>query len=74
MLTWNTGLRPYLSASSPAIAAPRNMPRKLELASKPVCAAVRPNSALIEPRTKVMMPRSIESKNQAVAMIANRRL
>ncbi|MNR06251.1 hypothetical protein D3C85_1223160 [compost metagenome] len=71
MLTWNTGLRPKRSASSPAMAAPRNMPRKLELASMPACAAVRPNSALIEPSTKVMMPRSIESKNHAVAMMPN---
>ena len=69
MLTWNTGLRPNRSASMPAVAAPRNMPRKLELASNPVWTALKPNSVLIEPSTKVMMPRSIESKNQAVAMI-----
>ncbi len=71
MLTWNTGLRPKRSASRPAMAAPRNMPRKLELASKPVCVAVRANSALMEPSTNVIMPRSIESKNQAVAMMPN---
>ncbi len=72
MLTWNTGLRPKRSASMPATAAPANMPRKLELASRPVCAALRPNSALIEPSTKVIMPRSIESKNHAVAMMPNK--
>ncbi len=71
MLTWNTGLRPKRSASTPAMAAPRNMPRKLELARRPVCVEVRANSALIEPSTNVIMPRSSESKNQAVAMIAN---
>ena len=55
----------------PAVAAPKNIPRKLELASKPVCAGLRPNSALIEPSMNVIMPKSIESKNQAVAMMPN---
>ncbi len=41
------------------------------LDSSPVCAADSPNSDLIEPSTKVREPRSIESKNQAVAMIRN---
>ena len=69
MLHWKTGLRPNLSASMPAMAAPKNMPRKLQLASRPAWAVVRPISALMEPSTKVMMPRSMESKNQAVAMM-----
>ena len=55
----------------PATAAPRNMPPKLMLDSNPACGADKPNSNLIEPSTKVREPRSIESKNQAVAMIRN---
>jgi hypothetical protein len=55
----------------PAIAAPRNMPTKLMLDSNPVCGADKPNSDLIEPSTKVREPKSIESKNHAVAMIRN---
>ncbi|GJE62195.1 hypothetical protein MPOCJGCO_4325 [Methylobacterium trifolii] len=69
MLTWNTSLRPKRSASIPERAAPRNMPTKLMLESSPAWAVERPNSVLIEPRRKVSEPRSIESKNQAVAMI-----
>jgi len=52
----------------PEVAAPRNMPRKLALPNRPVWAVVRPNSALMEPRMNVIIPRSMESKNQAVAM------
>jgi hypothetical protein len=51
--------------------APKNMPRKLMLDSRPAWAVVKPNSAFIEPRTKVNVPRSMESKNHAVAMIRN---
>ena len=69
MLTWNTGLRPNLSASSPDSAAPAAMPRKLELASSPAWAVLRPNSCLMEPSTKVIMPRSMESKKKAPAMM-----
>ncbi|MOA65374.1 hypothetical protein D3C78_1917400 [compost metagenome] len=49
--------------------APRTMPKKLELASNPACAVLRPNSALIEPRRKVIMARSMESKKNARAMM-----
>jgi hypothetical protein len=38
MLHWKTGLRPKRSASMPDRAAPRTMPKKLELASSPACA------------------------------------
>ena len=39
------------------------------LDSRPACALDRPNSVRIEPSTNVSEPRSIESKNQAVAMM-----
>ncbi len=42
---------------------------KLMLDRSPAWAVESPNSVLIEPRRKVSEPRSIESKNQAVAMM-----
>ncbi|MNW70499.1 hypothetical protein D3C74_498420 [compost metagenome] len=49
--------------------APSTMPKKLELASNPACALLRPNSALIEPSRKVIIARSMESKKNAKAMM-----
>ena len=69
MLHWNTGLRPKRSASIPDNDAPTTMPKKLELASKPAWAVLRPNSALIEPSRKVIIARSMESKKNARAMM-----
>ncbi len=69
MLHWNTGRRPKRSASSPATAAPSTMPKKLALATRPAAAVLRPNSLRIEPSTKVMVPRSTESKKNAIATI-----
>ena len=71
MLDWNTTRRPKRSASRPELAAPTSMPRKLALPSRPACTVLRPNSALIEPRMKVIIPRSMESNSHAVAMIMN---
>jgi hypothetical protein len=71
MLPWNTGLRPKRSASSPDREAPSTMPKKLELASRPAWALLRPNSALMEPSRKVIIARSIESKKNARAMMMN---
>jgi len=51
-----------------------NMPKKLALPRSPACAVVRWKSVLIEPRTKLIIPRSMESKSHAVAMIAKRYL
>ncbi|ERO62635.1 hypothetical protein P308_03735 [Pseudomonas piscis] len=69
MLHWNTGLRPKRSASIPDSDAPSTMPKKLELASRPAWAELKPNSALIEPRRKVIIARSMESKKNAKAMM-----
>lgn len=49
--------------------APTTMPKKLELASSPAWAVLKPNSTLIEPSRKVIMARSIESKKNARAMM-----
>jgi hypothetical protein len=69
MLDWKTRRRPNRSASRPEAAAPISMPRKLALPSKPADAVLSASSALIEPRTNVISPRSIESKSHAVAMM-----
>lgn len=69
MLHWNTGRRPKRSASNPATAAPITMPKKLALATSPVVALDKWNSLLIEPSTKVIVPRSTESKKNAIAMM-----
>ena len=69
MLHWNTGLRPKRSASIPDSEAPTTMPKKLELASNPAWAVLRPNSVLIEPNRKVIIARSMESKKNARAMM-----
>ncbi len=69
MLHWNTGLRPKRSASIPDNDAPTTMPKKLELASNPAWAELRPNSVLIEPNRNVIMARSMESKKNARAMM-----
>ncbi|EBA46198.1 MULTISPECIES: hypothetical protein [pseudomallei group] len=45
------------------------MPKKLALATRPAVAVDRPNSRLMEPSTKVIVPRSTESKKNAIAMI-----
>jgi hypothetical protein len=45
------------------------MPTKLALASMPARSVLRSNSVLIEPSTNVIIPRSIESKSHAVAMM-----
>ena len=45
------------------------MPKKLELASNPAWAVLRPNSVLIEPNRKVIIARSMESKKNARAMM-----
>ncbi len=45
------------------------MPKKLALATSPAIALDSLNSVLIEPRTKVIVPRSIESKKNAAAMM-----
>lgn len=69
MLHWNTGLRPKRSPSIPDSDAPSTMPKKLELASNPAWAVLKPNSALIEPSRKVIIARSMESKKNARAMM-----
>jgi hypothetical protein len=69
MLHWKTGRRPKRSANSPATAAPITMPKKLALATSPAVALDKPNSVLIEPSTKVIVPRSTESKKNAIAMM-----
>ena len=57
-------------ASTPAEAAPANMPKKLMLDSNPASAVESWKVCLIEPSTNVSAPRSMLSKNHAVAMIA----
>src|SRR5215510_12435088 len=54
----------------PAILAPRNIPMKLMLASKPASWVERPNSSRIDPSTKVSDARSTESNSHAFATIA----
>ena len=74
MLHWNTGRRPKRSASRPATAAPSTIPKKLALATRPAAAVDSPNSLRIEPSTNVIVPRSTESKKNAIAMMKKIRL
>ena len=54
----------------PTAAPRRHAAETREIDSNPACGADKPNSdSDSEPSTKVREPRSIESKNQAVAMI-----
>ena len=68
MLQRKTTQRPNRSAKIPADPAPRNIPRKLMPASIPACCGLRENSSVIDDKMKVIVARSTQSKNQAVAM------
>ncbi len=72
MLYLKTRRRPNRSASAPAPMAPKNIPAKLALPSTPVCAGLRSKWSLMGESKKVIAPRSMESKNHAVAMTRNR--